>query len=239
MTRQTVIYAWLCPSTGRPVYVGKTSQPLDGRMRSHLREARKGAVTPKHRWLGKTVGCGLMPRVVALDICSPAASPATERRWVRRLSRFDLLNVATAGAGNPGVGRVEWTPEIDRHLGKVPDSELAAMLGCERKTVSYRRRCLGIPASFDRKNNKPPPNNAGWNRKELSPDIIALLGFMSDHSLAEKAGVSKTRIMRERQSKGIPSHAAVTGNDGRIKVGEPHRRWTRTEGDTPPARPPM
>lgn len=153
---------------------------------------------------------------------------AVERRWVRRLSaRFTLLNQATAGAGNPGVGRVKWTEESLGRLGRVPDSELALELGCERKTVSYRREVMGIAASFDRKNNTPPPSMGGWNRVDLGAEIVALLGTAPDHEIARRAGVSKKRIMKERHARELPSYAERTGFDGRIKVGEPHRRWNR------------
>lgn len=237
MERRTIIYAWVCPISGRPVYVGKTSQPIRDRMRSHWREARKGSTTPKHEWLRMLAGRGLEPRVVDLEETDPESSPAVERRWTTRFKRFSLLNVATAGSGNPGVGRIDWTPEVDALLGTVPDSEIASRLGCERKTVSHRRKCLGIEASFDRKNNTPPPNNGGWNRIELPPEVIALLGSMPDYRLAKIAGVNKTLIRRARSSRGISSYAETSGSNGRIRVGEPHRRWTRAKGNTPPARP--
>lgn len=239
MKRRTIIYAWLCPISGKPVYVGKTSQPIADRMRSHWREARKGSSTPKHVWLRQLSRNGLEPRVIVLQETEPASSPAIERRWTKRLKRFALLNVASAGSGNPGIGRVNWTADIDAMLGAVPDSEIAAMLGCERKTVSHRRKCLGIGASFDRKNNTPPPNNAGWNRKDIAAEIIAMMGAMPDYRLAALAGVSKKRIMVERHRLGIASFAETSGSNGRIRVGEPHRRWTRAKGNTPPARPPI
>lgn len=239
MKRRTIIYAWLCPSSGRPVYVGKTSQPIADRMRSHWREARKGSPTPKHEWLRQLSLNGMEPRVIVLEETDPESSPAIERRWTKRLKRFALLNVAPAGSGNHGIGRVNWTAEIDAMLGTVPDSEIAAKLGCERKTVSHRRKCHGIPASFDRKNNTPPPNMGGWNRRPLPDDVVSLLGTMPDYRLAEIAGVNKTLIRRARTSLGIPSHAETSGSNGRIRVGEPHRRWTRAKGNTPPARPPV
>jgi hypothetical protein len=226
MSRVTLIYAWLCPDTGAPVYVGKTSQPLNLRMQTHRHEARRRSHTPKHRWLLDLLARGLHPRVVVLDQTSPDASSVIERRWVRRLSHFALLNMAPAGAGNPGVGRVDWTPEIDALLGKIADSKIARQIGCERKTVSYRRQCLGIEPSYDRTDNKPPPNMGGWNRTNLTADIVAKLGSMPDYKLAEIAGTAKSKIAKERRRLGIPSYAAATGNDGRMRVGEPHRRWT-------------
>lgn len=183
--RKSAIYAWMCPHTGRPVYVGKTSQPVGDRMRSHLRMARKGDTSPKYAWLRENTDA----RAIVIEETTVEASGAAERRWQRRLARFGLLNVATAGSGNPGIGRVAWSAEIDALLGKAPDSEIAQRLGCHRKTVSHRRKCLGIPASFDRSKNVLPPAMGGWNRKALADGIIARLGDEPDHVLAKEAGV--------------------------------------------------
>ncbi len=227
MNRMSVIYVWLCPDTGAPIYVGKTSQPLSIRMAAHRRAALKGDLSQKYVWLRKCLSEGKEPVVIALERVDVKRSAIIERRWVRRFgARFDLANVAVAGAGNPGVGRVVWTPEIDVLLGTVADSVIAKRLGCERKTVSYRRECRGIEASYDRTNNMSPPNRGGWNRKTLSEDVISLLGTMPNHAIAKIAGVNKTKIAKERNRRGIRSYASSTGNDGRIKLGEPHRRWT-------------
>lgn len=231
--RETLIYAWLCPLSGRPMYVGKTSQPLALRMKGHLRLARKGDESPKYRWLAANP----MARAVVLQVTSVALSSSVERRWVRRLSRYQLLNVATAGAGNPGVGRVKWTPEIDALLGVVTDSDIAARLGCERKTVSYRRKCLGIRASFDRSKNVAPPKNGGWNRTIIPAEIEARLGTQPDYVLAAEIGVDKSVISGARRRAGVMSYAELSGRNGKIRKGEPHRRWSK--GDTPSARPPV
>jgi hypothetical protein len=220
---------------------------MSHRMARHMREARTGSGLPKHIWLASLLAQGIRPKIAKLEICDTSRSSAIERRWARRLGRrFPLLNMARVGAGNPGVGRVDWTPDIIKMLGTVPDSTLAKLLGCERKTVSYRREVLGIPASFDRTNNIPPPPNGGWNKISLSDRVIIQLGTKPDYKLAQENGVSKRTIFRARQARGIASYGEQTGNDGKIKAGEPHRRWSRPlplfsfeepNGATPPARP--
>lgn len=223
--RRSLIYVWLDRTTGRPVYVGKTSATVELRMRTHERVSGRGK-TEKDRWLASEIRNGRYPVVRVVDTCEVSRSSAVERRWHSRLSaRFDLLNVARPGAGNPGIGRVQWTPELDDLLGSVADAVIAERIGCHRKTVSYRRECLGIPAAFDRTRNVPPPNLGGWNRVDLPDEIIAELGTAPDHVIARRAGTSKYLIGRARAARGIPSYAQATGNDGRIRVGDPHRRW--------------
>jgi hypothetical protein len=168
----------------------------------------------------------LQPKIVVLQDTTVARSSAVERRWIRRLSRrFELLNRSAGGAGNPGVGRIDWTDDLLRALGTVPDSEIAKLLGCHRKAVGYKRECLGIPASFSRKNNMPPPSMGGWNRKDIPDEIAERLGLSPDYVLANIASVSRKVIARHRRERGIKSYAQATGNDGRIRSGECRRRY--------------
>lgn len=70
-----------------------------------------------------------------------------------------------------------------------------------------------------------PPFMGGHNRIDLPKKITDKLGKMPDYELAFIAGVGKKKIMIERHKRKIPSYAKTTGNDGKIKKGEPHRRW--------------
>lgn len=216
--RRVIIYAWVCPDTGRPVYVGKTSQTLGTRQRSHRREATKKSRTPKHLWLRDLLAAGKVPEIVELERCSVEASSFVERVWIRLLDeRFELLNLSPGGGGNPGVGRVRWTPELTALLGVIHDPELAALAGCDRGTVAYRRTVLGIAACPDR---ELPPNTV-----TLSEDIIARLGSVPDYILAKEIGISKFVISKHRRRLGILPCATSTGQNGTFKSGEPHRRW--------------
>lgn len=200
--------------------------PLARRMNNHRRSAGRKRRTPKERWLSAVAKAGKRPRIVVVEECSVDRSSAIERRWIRRLSsRFPLLNASLGGAGNPGVGRIVWNEQLLRMLGTIADSEIAKLIGCHRKSVSYKRECLGIPASFDRTNNTDPPSMGGWNRINFPTAIIQRLGSEPDYVIAARAGVSKRSIARARREQGIPSYAQKTGNNGRIRVGEPHRRW--------------
>lgn len=199
-------------------------------MISHTGVARRHVGTKKEEWLRQILARGLTPDVLTLEVVPVEESAATERKWAQTfLNAGPLLNHARVGAGNPGVGRVEWTDELLSLLGKISDSRLASMIGCSRKTVSYKRECLKIPASFDRTNMKPPPPKAGWNKASLSQSVIDRLGKLPDYVLANEAGVSKPVIRRERIARRIPDYASQTGNDGRMKVGRAHPRWVERE----------
>ena len=67
----------------------------------------------------------------------------------------------------------------------------------------------------------------GWNKKDLPKEILDKLGKEPDYILAKKAGVCKPCIARRRRALNIPSYAESTGNNGKIKLGDPHRRWNK------------
>ena len=73
----------------------------------------------------------------------------------------------------------------------------------------------------------------GWNKTAFSLEIIARFGTEPDYKLAAEIGVNKTQIARARARHGIKSYAEQTGNSGKIKIGEPHRRWTSAPGNAP------
>jgi uncharacterized protein YjiS (DUF1127 family) len=74
------------------------------------------------------------------------------------------------------------------------------------------------------------PPMAGWNRLTLAPEIVAQLGQMPDHALADLAGTNKTTIARNRRKLGIKSYADSTGTTGQFKRGHYPARWLKRKG---------
>jgi hypothetical protein len=207
--RRCEIYAWVCPTTGTLVYVGKTSAGIGVRMASHRTTALRKAKNASHLWLKDRLDAGLTVEAVHLATCSVAESSRVERDWIAKLGGVSaLLNERVGGNGNPGVGRVKWTPEAIGLLGKIHDGELAARLGCERGTVSYRRRALGI---------KPRKQSLPASTITLPLDITARLGTCPDYLLAMELGVSKFVIAKHRRRLAIPSHAETSGANGHFQ----------------------
>jgi len=176
--------------------------------------------SPKYVWLREILSYGMFPKVTILETCDVAISSERERYWHDHYSNeLSLLNDKRVGAGNPGIGRIDWT-EYDFLLGKMTDIALADEIGCERRTVTYRRQVLGILASFDRTNNTLPPDNSEKQRISLPKAILDKLGTMPDHTLADIANVNKSTIARARRFLLIQSYAETTGNDGKVKSGD-------------------
>jgi hypothetical protein len=220
MAKTIHIYTLSDPRDGRVRYVGRTVNPLSRRLREHINTAKRGKLKDKQKeaWILELLAARLKPEIAAVEAVTIDDFKLAEKRWVShyRASHSDLLNIKCGGDGGMGGHFVVWTPELDALLGKVADSRIAETLGVSRKTVTYRRDQLGIAASFDRARNLPPPMMGGHNRITLPDAVIAVLGTMPDQKLAEIAGVSKKRIIRERTLRGILSFAELTGNSGKF-----------------------
>lgn len=226
-----LIYSLSDPRDGRVRYIGRTINPLERRLREHLYVGKRGKIKDgrKAAWFAELAAIGMKPVICLLQEASKEDFQAVEKMLIEKYRKThpDLLNVRAGGDGSLGGHFIKWTPELDAKLGTVPDVALARELGVTRKSVSYRREQLGIPASFDRTNNTPPPPMGGHNRIEFPPEVIAQFGKKPDYLIAAEFGCSKKAVISRRNKLGIPSYATQTGNTGRIKSGEPHRRWSK------------
>lgn len=227
------IYALIDPNNHAVRYVGQTVNSLDRRLQAHYRAARRGVPKGggKVKWLLGLEAAGGRPIIRLLEECSEHEWREAERRWIGKFS--GLLNSKRGGGGGSQLRLSAGLPQsVVERLGKVADAVLAAEIGVTRKAISYYRDQIGIAASFDRsRNTLPPPRKA----RPLPAECVALLGTEPDWKLAPRYGVSKYTIARARKRRGIASYAEATGNDGRIKVGEPHRRWQCADAQSSPS----
>lgn len=146
------------------------------------------------------------------------------------MAKFDNL-VNSNGAGAGGDGRRLKLPlslDLIERMGSESDSALAKEYGVNRKTISYHRNKLGIGRFTGQK--IVIPNMGGWNKKVLPRWVIDALGTMPDQKLANRAGVSKKRIMVERQALGVEAWGNKEGNSTRFRKGSPHPRWSKQRG---------
>lgn len=223
------IYSLSDPRDGVVRYVGQTRAPLWSRLSEHIQTAKRGKPkhSPKAAWIRELRALGLKPVIVELEACERDWREA-ERDWMSLYAATSYN--AKAGGGGGSQNRIGGLPpEAVAQLGKVSDARIAETMGVTRKAVSYYRRILGIPAAYDRTRNTPPPRiqKNQFQPAVLPDECVALLGTMPDYKLGERFGFDKGVISRRRKKEGIPSYAARTGNNGRIREGEPHRRWTR------------
>ena len=219
------IYGLFDPRTNKVRYVGKTKNKLSRRLREHIRRANTGKMRDKGKqnWLLELERLNLSPVIQSLEICRSDNWRERETFWCSQFE--DLLNCQKPGGGSDGERLRDLPDWAVNQFGKIADSRIAEKLGVSRKTVTYYREQLGIPAAFDRTRNTPPPKTGGYNRINFPDWVIAKMGTMSDQKLANLFGCHKSQITRRRNKLSIPSYAQKTGNDGRIKRGEPHRRW--------------
>ena len=88
--------------------------------------------------------------------------------------------------------RINWTPDLVARLGKEPDLDIANELGCEKRTVAYRRAKLGIPASYEFR-----------GALQWTPEMDDKVGLDFDYKIAAKLGVSTDAVRKRRDQLGI------------------------------------
>lgn len=217
------IYGLVDPRDGEIRYVGRTKQKLYMRRQQHICEARKERIrNSRAEWIRSILKEGLRPLITHLQTVPEDEQVLYEGMWIEKLQ--NLVNDGTAKQGGTRSYIVDWTPELDALLGTVADSVIAEKVGVTRKAISYRRKVLGVPASYDRTRNTPPPL---CKKILLEQWIIDLLGSMPDYKLGEQAGLSKRTINRARRERGIAAYAHSTGNDGKFRPGSFPPRWIK------------
>jgi hypothetical protein len=123
----------------------------------------------------------------------------------------------------PAYSTVRWTSKLRKKLGKVPDIQIAKLLGVSGQSVKKERLRQGIPQ------HRIIPG---------TPRMIALLGTMPDVKLVEPFGISQFSLMAKRRELGIPPYRKAAMNAlhrrGRVRRrldpqgrGQPHRRPAR------------
>jgi hypothetical protein len=221
MTTFTYIYALIDPFDHQVFYIGKTSTRLSSRLQGHIYHSRKRR-TPKERRIDDLLGSGKRPHIVELvRLTDPTFEEVSEaeQAWIDfyRLTVSGLTNVGYGGQGGQQSQRIEWTPERDAWLGRLSDTLIAQKIGCDRKSVEYRRLKLGIPRCPQTNYGGNVGNPDGANRKNLPDWVISKLGTMPDYKLAELANCSKKCIGSNRRRRGILAYAEATGNNGQFK----------------------
>ncbi|PHJ65016.1 hypothetical protein VF04_04330 [Nostoc linckia z7] len=217
MNTTTYIYVLADPRDGSIFYVGRTTMSLNRRLHTHIRDGKKQR-TEKGKYIAQMLAVGVRPQIREVELVTNATREeaiAKEEAWQQFYSITNTLtNKGSAVFGGHGTNkRVVWTPETINLLGKQTDTYIAELLGCDRKSVEYKREKLKIPRCLQ--TNFVVPAMGGWNKIELSETIIEQLGKMPDYALVKQAGVSKTVISNKRVQLNIPSYAATTGNNGR------------------------
>ena len=94
--RQATIYA--IEHGGGVVYVGSTEQKIQHRIRSHVRDAKKGSTLPIHEWMRNQA---FRFDVRFLEVVDSESRHEAEKKWIEHYG-FGLLNLTNGGLGLPG-----------------------------------------------------------------------------------------------------------------------------------------
>ena len=137
-----IIYG-IFDSLGACVYVGRTKMTLQQRFISHKTKARRSGSSPFHIWLKNELQSSRNIEAIELEKCPESLMSKRESFWIKKLS--PAKNAAKPHDGGKKKCDIDWSPFIHM-LGIDHDSEIALLAGVTRKAVSYKRKCLEIPA---------------------------------------------------------------------------------------------
>ena len=209
------------------MYVGKTETTLSRRLIEHISTSkRKIDNNKKRQWIRGLIEKGLRPEIKELELCQKENWREREKYWLS-ITKADK-NTYSAGGGGDGQRTLNGQIDSVKHLmGQISDSRVAEIISVSRKTITYYREKLGIPAAKDRTRNVKPPCNIEKQTIVLPDNIIKLLGTMPDYKLGEIAGVSKKKIMKSRHIRNIKPYSETTENTGKYFKGMPHPRWSK------------
>jgi hypothetical protein len=203
-------------------YVGKTLASIQRRLSTHMYNARSERCKSKlGDWLRVLIKQKRKPNIIKLEsITDDADWQTAERKWIAFYNGNGVKLLNTLDGGNGQHHMVQLKSEHIELMGLKSDNHIAKLVGCHRKTISYHREKLGIPAAHNWSDMKP------WNKGKpsekfipINNKFIALLGKHSDKFVARKANVSRQIIQRWRRQLGIPAYSRID-DQGKIKCTE-------------------
>lgn len=99
---RAVIYAF--EKNGHVEYVGSTVNPINQRLRAHLRAAEEGSDISVHAWIRDVSG---VFDVRCLEYVSASDRDQAERNWIAKFGLTNLRNMTDGGTGLSGYKPTE------------------------------------------------------------------------------------------------------------------------------------
>lgn len=116
MDKPVYIYTLSDPNTGRPRYVGLTSDPKH-RMTCHISPSHVGKNSARALWIRGLLEQGHRPKLSVVEVCRAEDAAQAEHNWISRLLEQGeiLLNTTTDGGEGNSRGRPP-KPEGEKYV---------------------------------------------------------------------------------------------------------------------------
>lgn len=184
-------------------YIGRTGTTLARRLQGHRRDAVKG-VTPKGQLMQAIAKRGLAVAITEITRTNTHDQQVVAAIEDTLIAQYLEAGWTLANKGKGACGIVpgmqldyEWSESELAMLGKVSDTELAKLKGCDRTTVANKRKALDIPSGGNSGQFESKVNN-------LPAEFWSRLGKVTDRNLADEYGVSILTVGNARNALGIP-----------------------------------
>jgi hypothetical protein len=128
----TMIYVLIDPRTSRGRYVGKTIRPMANRLYIHVRDAKRGDMSYRGKWIRSLLSSGMKPKMYLLETAGDNWAER-ERFWIKLLRSKNGSQVVNATEGGEGTPGNTLSPE---HRAKIS----AAQKGKKRRPLTEEHR---------------------------------------------------------------------------------------------------
>jgi len=109
---------------------------------------------------------GLRPIAKIIEICDASTADERERYWIDTLP--NLFNLPNDPPAMGGHNKLALPTEVEERLGKLPDYQLAAIIGCCKTVIARRRREKGIPSYAETTGNDGKIKKGNYPKRWLS-----------------------------------------------------------------------
>lgn len=137
---RAVIYAF--EKCGEIKYIGSTVNPINQRLRAHLRASEEGSETLVHSWIREVSG---VFDVRCLEYVPASQRDEVERRWIKKIGLENLLNMTDGGLGLSG-----YKPTEDRNKRISDRLRKGSFFFCEQCGAEFWRKPRDIKRGHNR-----------------------------------------------------------------------------------------
>lgn len=140
MVNAYLVYGLVDPRSGELRYVGKTSRPLEARVKQHLYAAVTEEKTHKAAWLRQLLASGLKPEAEVLEVHETAAAlDEAERHFI---AYFRGIGCRLTNATDGGEGLANPSPETRQKMSRVHRGKVISPRHRERVSAAHRGKRL-------------------------------------------------------------------------------------------------
>ena len=226
MSKAIYIYGIIDPRYNSIRYIGKSANPKR-RMWEHIRDAKNGVHTYKHKWLKLLLENGIEPKLIILEVTDEENWQEVERQWIAKYSEVgsNLTNLTRGGDGLIGYHHSDEAKEKIRQASLERKFPNPHWKGKKQSPEHIQKRVEA------RKQNNTYKHTDETKAKISQKNTGKNLG--NTHTLGHKLTEEHKEKLRQKLSGknnpnyGKPMSAATKAKLSKVKTGKKHSEETK------------